>query len=296
MTGLRAFEATARHLSFTRAARELNLTQTAVSHQIRKLEDLLGIKLFVRERGSIRLTEVAHDYLELVRPLVMKISEATARAMDRKNDRVLYVGSMAAFAMKCLIPNLHDFFATYPDVSLRMGTVLSPEDLTRPDYDVIIRYGSGDWPGFVTRKLCGEEIFPVCSPALLRTVPRLQVPKDLSKHTGIRTSFSFILQDEWPLWLELAGVPDLQFTNEINCDHAFTSIVAAINGVGVAIGRTPIVLPDLASGMLVEPFSTRLSSKSGYFLASPKERAQLPLVQTFQNWAMRTFAPTKSGG
>lgn len=294
MMSLRAFEATARHLSFTRAARELNLTQTAVSHQIRKLEDLLGIKLFVRERGSIRLTDAAHVYADSVQSLIMNISEATAHAMNRKRDRYLHIGSMATFAIKCLIPRLPDFRRQHPDISLRLGTIVSSETLKRRDYDVAIRYGSGDWPGFVTWKICNEEVFPICSPSLLKSGPRLRTPKDLRHHSAIRTAFSFILQDEWPLWLEQAGCPDLEFANEITCDMLFPAVEAAINGLGFALGRTPLVLPDLATGRLVEPFSTRLSSKAAYFLSSPKECAQLPHVQHFKDWMLRTFETAAS--
>ena len=289
MMSLRAFEATARHLSFTRAARELNLTQTAVSHQIRKLEDLLGIKLFVRERGSIRLTEAAHVYVESVQSLIMNISEATALVMQRKRDCFLHVGSMATFAVKCLIPQLNDFRSLHPGISLRLGTVVSSETLKRRDYDIAIRYGSGDWPGFVTWKICNEEVFPICSAALLKSTPRLRTPGDLKHQTAIRTAFSFILRDEWPLWLEHAGIPDLEFANEITCDLLFPAVEAAIHGLGVALGRTPLVLPDLASGRLVEPFSTRLESKAAYFLSSPKESAQLSHVQYFKDWVLRTF-------
>jgi LysR family glycine cleavage system transcriptional activator len=285
MTSLRVFEAAARHLSFSRAARELNLTQTAVSHQIKNLEGLLGSKLFVREPGSLRLTDTAHDYLSAVRPLIMEISEATTRAMDRKKEGALYLGCMASFALKLLIPNRDK----YPHIAIRFGTVVSTESMKRVDYDVSIRYGSGDWPGFESVKLSDEEIFPVCSPSLLKNGPPLRSPADLTKHTIIRTAFSYILRDDWPLWLEQANETNLEFSNEIVFDLLFPSVQAAIDGLGVAIGRTPMVLPDLASGALVEPFSIRLPSELGIYLVSPKERAQLPQVRLFQKWAVQRF-------
>ncbi|MEH2492773.1 transcriptional regulator GcvA [Bradyrhizobium sp. AZCC 2230] len=289
MTSLRVFEAAARHLSFSRAARELNLTQTAVSHQIKNLEALLGSKLFVREPGSLRLTDTAHDYLSTVRPLIVEISEATTRAMDRKKEGALYLGCTASFALKLLIPSLAHFRAKHPHIALRFGTIVSTESMKRADYDVSIRYGSGDWPGFESVKLSDEEIFPVCSPLLLKNGPPLKTPADLAKHTIIRTAFSYILRDDWPLWLVQANEPNLEFANEIVFDLLFPSVQAAIDGLGVVIGRTPMVLPDLASGQLVEPFSIRLPSELGMYLVSPKERAQLPQVRLFQKWALQRF-------
>jgi LysR family transcriptional regulator, glycine cleavage system transcriptional activator len=294
MTSLRAFEAAARHSSFTRAAQELNLTQTAISHRIRKLEELLGVKLFVRDGNFIRLTEPAHDYLHTVRAMILELSEATGRTMHRGHDRALYVGCMPTFAMKCLIPNLGDFTGRHKDVSLRFWTILSSDSLTRRDYDVAILYGTGDWPGFVTHKLCDEEIFPVCSPKLMEAKPRPRKPADLRRHTVIRTAFSFILQDDWPMWLEAAGEKDLPFANEITCDLLLPSIQAAIDGLGFAMGRSPLVDADLAAKTLVAPFALRLTSKSGFYIASPKDRADLPNVRLFRDWALARFGSAQT--
>ncbi len=289
MTSLRAFEAAARHSSFTRAAQELNLTQTAISHGVKKLEGLLNAKLFVRDGNAVRLTDVGHDYIRTVRALLMEISDATGRAMHHRADNSLHVGCMPTFAMKCLIPNLGEFCRKHRDISLRFWTVLTSDSFARRDYDVAILYGTGDWPGFVTHKICDEEIFPVCSPKLLRSQPRLRKPQDLRRHTVIRTAFSFILQDDWPLWLETAGDKDLQFANEITCDLLLPSLQAAKEGLGVAMGRSPLVDPELASKALVEPFSIRITSKSGFYLAAPRERAELPNVRLFWEWALARF-------
>jgi LysR family glycine cleavage system transcriptional activator len=286
MTSLRAFEAAARHSSFTRAAQELNLTQTAISHRIKSLENMLGTKLFVREGNVVRLTDIGHSYLHSVRSMIIELSEATGRAMHRGRDSVLYVSCMSTFAMKCLFPNLGDFSRAHPNVALRFGTIRSLENLVRRDYDVAVLYGSGDWPGLVTHKLCEEEIFPVCSPRLMRAGARLRKPRDLQRQTVIRTTFSFILQDDWPMWLEAAGEKELQFANEITCDMLLPAIHAAVNGLGVVMGRSPLVNSDLAAKTLVEPFGIRLSPTSSYYVASPTERADLPHVRAFREWAL----------
>ena len=182
--------------------------------------------------------------------MLMDISEATGRAMHR-SDKSLFVGCMPAFAMKRLLPNLKDFCGKQPDISVRFWTVLTSNSFSRRDYDVAILYGAGDWPGCVARKISDEEIFPVCSPMLLRRQPRLRKPQDPQQHTAIRTAYSFILQDDWPLWLDAAGEKNLQFANEITFDLLLPALQAANDGLGVALGRSPLVSSDLAAKRLV---------------------------------------------
>ena len=282
---LRAFEAAARHQSFTRAAAELNLTQTAVSHQIKNLEDLLRVPLFTRERNAVRLTDAGHEYLNAVRAAITQITAATDRVVDSNRGNVLNVASLTTFAVKCLIPHLQDFRRRHPDIQLRIGTVVSFELLQHHDYDVAIRYGTGDWRGFVAHKIAPEEVFPVCSPRLLKSGPALRRPADLRHHTVIRIS-SFALRDEWPTWLELAGIPDLEFADEIACDLLFPSIQAAVDGLGVVMGRTAVVASDMQAGTLVEPFSIRMPSTAGYHVVSPVERADNRMVAVFRDWVL----------
>lgn len=288
LSSLRAFEAAARHRSFTRAAAELNLTQTAISHQIKNLEDLLQVALFTRERSAVRLTDVGHEYLESVRDVINQITVATDRVIDKNRGNVLTVACLTAFAVKCLIPHLGDFRRRHPDIVLRIGTVVSFDLLQHHDYDVAIRYGSGMWRGFVADKIAPEEVFPVCSPRLLKSGMKLKSPSDLRQHTVIRTA-SFALRDEWPQWLELAGVPDLEFADEIACDLLFPSIQAAVDGLGVVMGRTAVVAADLANGTLIEPFDIRMPTNAGYHVTSPAERAEMPMVTAFRDWVLGRF-------
>ncbi|WP_170149887.1 transcriptional regulator GcvA [Rhodoplanes roseus] len=287
MSGLRAFEATARHLSFTQAATELNLTQGAVSHQIKNLEDLLGLKLFVRDGNAIRLTEAGHEYLTSARAAITEVLVATDRAIDRQRGDVLTIACLGTFAIKSLIPNLGDFIRRHPTIGLRVRTLVPLIEMDPQDYDVSIQYGTGaDWPGMVAHKIGAEELFPVCSPALLEAGRGLGSPKDLARHTVIRTASPLILRDDWPLWQEKAGVSGIAFASEITCDLLYPSYQAAIEGLGVAMGRSSVVRGDIARGRLVEPFSIRLPSALGYYVVTGVERAKLAKVQHFSEWAL----------
>ena len=286
ITGLRAFEAAARHLSFTRAAIELNLTPTAISHQIKNLEDLLGAALFVRDRNVIHLTSLGADYLHSIAPAIFEICAATDRAADANKQNILRVACLNTYAVKCLIPNLKIFRTSHPDITLRLSTWVSFEHMVRHDYDVGIRYGSGDWPRMHAEKIANEEIFPVCSPMLLRSPPGLRKPENLQAYTIIRTE-TRILHDDWRLWLERAGTEIKDFPDEIACDSLSASLQAAIDGLGVALARSSVVKGDLATGRLVEPFDIRLSCiLEGYYLVASAEAMVLPKVKAFRDWIL----------
>jgi LysR family glycine cleavage system transcriptional activator len=285
---LRAFEATARHLSFTRAAAELNLTQTAISHQIRNLEKLLGIRLFMRERNTIRLSQEGRDYLENIRPALAQISAATDGMLHHNLENVLTVGCLHAFAVKCLLPRLGGFRQRHPEIVLRLNAAISFDTLRHQDYDVAIWHGSGDWPGLDVQRIGEEEIFPVCSPLLLAGRRRLKTPADLRHHTVIRTA-SPLTPDDWPAWLEHAGVPDAVLGPEIHTNLLLLSVEAAVNGLGVFMGRTDIVRDDLAAGRLAAPFAARMPSNSAYHAVVPIDKARLAKVRAFKAWLAQQF-------
>ncbi|MCX7315146.1 MAG: transcriptional regulator GcvA [Hyphomicrobiales bacterium] len=288
LIALRAFEAVSRHLSFTRAAVELNLTQTAVSHQIRSLEEQIGAKLFIRNRNSIQLTELAVEYYHSIQGALAEIAVATEQAKRFDRESTLTIASSQAFAMKVLFPRLDEFRRLHPEINIQTKAVLSYEGLTRHEYDAAIRYGTGNtWSGWMCERLTTEESFPVCSPRLLK-VHRLKRPEDLMFHDAIRSA-SPVLRDEWPAWLALAKNPNLHFKNEIICDLIFFSLQAALNGLGVAMGRRSLVALDIASGRLVEPFKVRLATSSGFFLLSAPEKSKMAKVALFRNWLVNSL-------
>src|SRR5712672_2502560 len=199
LNGLRAFEAAARHLSFTVAASELNVTQTAISHQIRRLEEELGIRLFIRQNRALALTPEARDYLPGVRAAFNDLRLATERLLRRENDHVLTISTLASLAAKWLLPRLSSFQEAHPGIDVRITTSTALVDFRAGDVDAAIRYGRGHWPG-----LRADQLFPVCSPALLTGNRPLRCPEDLRDHVLLHTSN--IYTDDWRLWLTAAGL------------------------------------------------------------------------------------------
>src|SRR6267143_1805328 len=248
LNGLRAFEAAARHLSFTVAASELNVTQTAISHQIRRLEQELGIRLFVRQNRALALTPEARDYLPGVRAAFNDLRLAT--------DRVLTVSTLASLAAKWLLPRLSAFQEAHPGIDVHITTSTSLVDFKSGDVDAAIRYGRGQWPGLRADWLMADQVFPVCSPALLTGDKPLRCPEDLANHVLLHSTNN---DDDWRLWLTAAGLPtNISKPHGITFDLILMVVQAAIDGIGVAIGRTSYVQDDITKGRLVVPFKITL--------------------------------------
>src|SRR5881227_2245594 len=195
LNGLRAFEAAARHLSFTTAASELNVTQTAISHQIRRLEEELGIRLFVRQNRALALTPQAKAYLPGVRAAFNDLRLATDRLLRRDDDHVLTVSTLASLAAKWLLPRLSSFQESHPGIDVRITTSTNLVDFRSGDVDAAIRYGRGQWSGLRADWLMADQLFPVCSPALIAGDKPLRCPEDLSHHVLLHTSAGY--DDDW---------------------------------------------------------------------------------------------------
>jgi LysR family transcriptional regulator, glycine cleavage system transcriptional activator len=283
LNGLRAFEAAARHLSFTLAASELNVTQTAISHQIRRLEEELGIRLFVRQNRALALTPEARDYLPGVRAAFNDLRLATDRLLRKDDDKVLTVSTLASLAAKWLLPRLTDFQEHHPGIDVRITTSTSLVDFQRDNVDAAIRYGRGQWPGLRADWLMADELFPVCSPSLLHGGKPLRSPEDLKSHMLLHTSNAN--SDDWRLWLTAAGLPaDIARQPGITFDMIFMTIQAAIDGIGVAMGRTSYVQDDIAKGRLVVPFKIALPADAGFYLVAPEGRREAPKLAAFRDW------------
>ena len=283
LNGLRAFEAAARHLSFTLAASELNVTQTAISHQIRRLEEELGIRLFIRQNRALALTPEARDYLPGVRAAFNDLRLATDRLLRKDDDKVLTVSTLASLAAKWLLPRLTDFQEQHPGIDVRITTSTSLVDFQRDNVDAAIRYGRGQWPGLRADWLMADELFPVCSPSLLRGDKPLRQPEDLRGYPLLHTSNAN--SDDWRLWLTAAGLPsDIARQPGITFDMIFMTIQAAIDGIGVAMGRTSYVQDDIAKGRLVVPFKIALPADAGFYLVAPEGRREAPKLAAFRQW------------
>jgi LysR family transcriptional regulator, glycine cleavage system transcriptional activator len=283
LNGLRAFEAAARHLSFTNAASELNVTQTAISHQIRRLEEELGIRLFVRQNRALALTPEARDYLPGVRAAFNDLRLATDRVLRRDNDHVLTVSTLASLAAKWLLPRLSSFQEAHPGIDVRITTSTALVDFRAGDVGAAIRYGRGNWAGLRADWLTADELFPVCSPALLTGAKPLRCPEDLANQTLLHSSGGY--DDDWRLWLTAAGLPaNISKQPGLTFDLILMTVQAAIDGFGVAMGRTSYVEADIAKGRLVVPFKITLPADAGFYLVSPEAKADSPKLRAFRQW------------
>jgi len=285
LNGLRAFEAAARHLSFTQAAAELNVTQTAISHQIKRLEEELGIRLFIRQNRALTLTPAAKEYLPGIRAAFNDLRLATDRLLRRDDDHVLTVSTLASLAAKWLLPRITGFQEAHPGIDVRITTSTALVDFRSGDVDAAIRYGRGQWPGLRVDWLMADKLFPVCSPALLAGKKPLRKPEDLADHVLLHSSAGN--DDDWRLWLTAAGLPtNLSKQPGVTFDLVFMTVQAAIDGVGVAMGRTSYVQDDIAKGRLVVPFDITLPVDAGFYLVSPEAKADSPKLSAFRNWLM----------
>jgi LysR family glycine cleavage system transcriptional activator len=289
LNGLRAFEAAARRLSFTLAAAELNVTQTAISHQIRRLEEQLGIRLFERRNRGLALTREAQGYLPSVRAAFEDLRQATARLQRPGRDELLVVSTTASLAAKWLVTRMATFQDAHPGIEVRITTSAHLVDFRHEQVDMAVRYGRGNWPGLRAHWLMAEDIFPVCSPALLNAEKPLRRPEDLAHHTLLHASVS---REDWQLWLTAAGLPTALATRRgLSFDQSFMATQAAMDGLGVALGRTPYVETDIAAGRLVVPFDVVLPADAGFYIVAPEETADTPKIALFRDWLIGSVAP-----
>jgi LysR family transcriptional regulator, glycine cleavage system transcriptional activator len=286
LNSLKAFEAAARHESFTRAAEELCVTQGAVSQQVKALEATLGIKLFNRERQRLIITESGRDYLTVVRDALDRIAVGTERLLQRQNSGVLTVSTSPDFAAKWLVHRLGHFAEAHADIDLRVSATLHHVDFAREEVDLAVRHGDGNWPGLDPVQLSAEQLFAVCSPKLLSGRRKLSQPADLLKLPLIQLDN----RDDWKKWLRAVGVEDAEVTHGPVLNRVSMVIDAAINGQGVALARTTLAAWDLINGRLVRPFPDSLPLSRTYWIICPKATSNLPKIATFRNWLLAEAA------
>ena len=281
LNGLKAFEAAARSESFTRAAEELNVTQGAVSHQVKALEDTLGLRLFHRERQRLILTEAGRDYLAVIRDALDQIAVGTERLLQRQESGALTVSTSPDFAAKWLVNRLTRFAEKCPDVDLRVSATTHYVDFARDDVDMAIRHGDGNWPGLDVQRLYSERLFPVCSPRLVAGRNRITKAADLLKFPLLR------LEDakNWTRLLEAAGVKATVGPGPV-LNRASMLIDAAIDGQGIALARTALAAWDLINGRLGRPVDFALRMANTYWIVCPKSVSSVPKIATFRSWVL----------
>jgi len=283
---LRGFEAAARHLSFTKAGEELFLTQSAVSRQIKELEEQLGVALFQRRHRALALTEAGQQLYGAAAQVLTTMRTATERLRAHSGRRQpLSVTTTHSFAALWLIPRLAGFTKDHPDVDVRITAETRVQDLERDGLDVALRHGPPSLAGPNAVRLMGERVFPVASPKLLRKRP-LEAPADLKNHVLLQYDDPEGRHPwlHWKTWLEVERLADLRPAGTLSFSGYEQIIPAAVAGHGVALGRTPLVKDLIAAGELVAPFKSSADPARAYFAIVSKHAADRPEVKAFVSW------------
>jgi LysR family glycine cleavage system transcriptional activator len=288
LTALRAFEAAGRHLSITRAADELSVTAAAVSHQVKTLEDYLGVRLFRRTGNSLFLTDAGQAFLPGLRAGFAELERAM-NALGEHDLRGAFVLSVAPiFATKWLIPRLDGFHAAHPDVDVRISATLELADFERDGIDAAIRVGRGRYPGLVAHRLFGESVVPMCSPALLKSDPPLAVPEDLRHHVLLHFDWPAREQvtPDWATWLRSTQVKGVDATRGPRFTQPDYAMQAAVEGAGVVLGWRSLAQTDLDSGRLAIPFDLPLQLDVAFYFVYPEASADRPKLARFREWLL----------
>jgi DNA-binding transcriptional LysR family regulator len=294
---LRGFEAAARHLSFTKAGEELFLTQSAVSRQVQALEEAVGVPLFQRRHRALLLTDEGQVLQQAV-TRVLKDLRDTVESITGTQGGMITVTTMVTFASLWLVPRLAKFRKVHPEIDVRIAANNEVLDLERDRIDVAIRYAAPDRVPAGATQLFGEEVVPVCAPALLKDKARpLREPADLARHVLLHddaqgSRFPALPYLQWDVWLQAMGLPELQPAGALHFSHYDQLIQAAASGEGVALGRLPLLSKQIRDGRLVAPFERARArgrgtvSTRGYFMLATAGAASRPEVKHFMDWLL----------
>ena len=280
LNAMRAFEAAARHESFTKAAAELGVTQTAISRHVRVLEQQLRKPLFVRHASGLELTSDGRSLAVKLSSALDAIAIGIGEIKGERRRQILRISAQPNFALRWLIPHLPAFRARHPLIDVHVVTSHRRPEFPADDTDVAIRLGQ-HWTGVVADRLFGSDLFPVCSPRLITTRRPLRLPADLAHHTLLHASTA---PNDWKIWLDAAAAPPLHWDAGWRFDSYALTLEAAVDGLGVALGRRAFVEHDLAAGRLVQPFALTVSVDEAWYLIFPEAVTSRPEVQAFRRW------------
>ena len=291
LNALKAFVSAAETLSFTRAGEALHVTPGAISRQLHLLEEWLGAPLFVRRTRQVSLTPLGQSFFEATRPALEQIAMAGRQARARRLERPLAIVSYPTFALRWLVPRWGRFYDRHPEIDVQLTTSLAPVDFERDPVDAAIRVGpdASTWPRCGALALADVELTPVASPALLARQP-LKEPTDLARHTLLH---GLPRPDDWPRWLESAGVAGIDAMAGVTFDTLNLVVQAAIGGVGVAIGIRCLIEEDLDAGRLVAPLPQSRRSTRHFHLVWPEENAGDPRLKAFATWLAEEVAASE---
>ena len=287
LTALQFFEASVRHMSFTRAARELNVTQSAVSRQIRQLEQYVGRPLFRRHKQRLVLTEPGETYAAAVRELLDRAEAATLQLMAYgSGGGVLTIALLPTFGSRWLVPRLGDFTTRHPDIQLNLVTQVRPFDFAGSEIDAAIHFGREIWPGAICRQLMGEVVVPVAAPSLLGD-GGLARPQDVGRYTLLQ---HMTRPQAWQEWLRACGVEDVDGRMGPRFEEIHMVIQAAVAGLGLAVLPRFLIREEIAGGRLVVAIDRPVKSEHAYYLVHPERKADLHRVAVFRDWLLEQCA------
>ena len=301
LAALRAFEAAARHLSFSKAAEDLMVTPGAVSQQVKQLEDWLGVALFRRLPKGVLLTDAGQLYGGELREVFARLALASERVRRHVASPVLTASMTPSLAARWLIPRLGGFRQRHPEIDVRIEVNPAPTDFARENVDVAIRRGPGpSWPGLHADLLFPEVLFPVCSPRLLEVGPPLRAPSDLARFTLLHEdpwvdSLGRLHDVTWGAWLAAVGVGEVDASRGLHFAQAHMSLQAALAGQGVALGSQVLAGEDLRAGRLVRPLPQEVTAASSYWFVCPEGAVALPRIAAFRAWLLEEAARERGG-
>ena len=284
LRALTAFEAAARLGSFRLAAGELGITRSAVSHQVKALEQRLGVQLFRRDARRAELTQVGQTYYPPIREAFDQIEIQTRALRPPAADNELTVQVYVTVALKWLIPRLHDFERRYPDMKVRLSTSYFDWDFDEKNVDVGFILARNRSPDHYYRPLFKSFLTPICAPELLKGPNAIKTPQDLKKH---KLLYVYTAEEDWHIWLEAAGVKGIKLSDRLALDSYILAQEAAIEGRGVAMTIGPFAAEEVKSGRLVQPFPLRVPHRHQWLFACNAEHRMKPKIRRFEDWLVR---------
>ncbi len=297
LNALRVFESASRHLSFSKAAEELHVTPAAVSHQVKSLEEHLGVPLFHRLNRGLALTDAAIAGLPYLQKGFCAVTKAVERMRGGEESTMVAVEAAPSFTAEWLVPRLPRFALAHPDIDLRIAASVEQLDNSSSGtdvrsvfraggVDVAVRFGHGEYAGCRTDRLFRVAAVPLCSPGLLDGAHPLREPADLRHHTLLHDETPYDGHPGWADWLSAAGVTGVSVARGVHFNSVSLSLQAAVEGQGVALGIEALAAEEIAEGRLVAPFDFRMKLKSAYYLLSLEETADVPRVAAFRSWIL----------
>ncbi|ARD43537.1 LysR substrate-binding domain-containing protein [Colwellia sp. PAMC 21821] len=285
---LRSFEAAARYNNFKLAAEDLCLSASAVSHQVRSLEEFLGVQLFHREKGKPILTNIGTEYLEQIQDVFDRLENATNSTLKRGKRSSLTLQLLHSLASCWLLLLLPKLKVRCPNLDIKLLSATTPVEFSSGDIDAAIRYGDGNWLGLQSDFLMEDELLLVCSPDLIDELPSIDNLKQLEQQTLIQCSLA---PEEWKDWIKETGNEHFSSENWLDLDSRGLVLEAASSGLGIAIGRMPYVVEYLKNGRLIEPYSVRAKTGKGYYLVYPEHHAKFENVVHLREWLLEECQP-----